>query len=321
MSRNADSCVFRQVVNGSVFHVDIGLSEDIDYNFFSSGDSPITKGPDDSINADQEKNKKKIKLSLKLMPSSDSKDSKNENVCNGNITDVNNQSHSSLRLDSADNLRAKINLKDETESPNNDDHMDLRGLMNCIAYGDDDDDDDHVISKVHSHSSDFLSISTDTTSEITDVTTCPPSGCSSMSKHEPGEHPSEEQFKNAEGKQLRCHKDADVTSGTSMKFLVNALESFDKQKRKSLTSDISTGQKNRLGRKNMSFSNEQYWKIERENEILLKKLQILHRPRPKQPSPPTRQPRLPSSAINRRKQQAKIDHDNMVSAPNSYFYI
>jgi hypothetical protein len=332
MSRNTGSRVFRQVVNGSVVYVDIGLCEDIDYHFFGSGDSPITEGPDDnrtdSISAGEEKDEKKMKLSLKLMPSSDSKNSKNEHVCNGKITDVNNESHSSLQLDSADNLRAKRNLIVETESPKEDDHMDLKGLMNCIAYGEsknndgdeDDDDDDHVISKVHSHSSDFLSLSTDTTSEITDVTTCPPSGCSSMSKHEPREHQSEEHHKDAEGKQQKCDKHADVTSGTSMKFLVNALDSFDKQKRKSLMSDISTGQKNRLGRKNMSFSNEQYRKIERENEILLKKLQILRRPRPKQLSPPTCPPRLPSSAINRRKQQTKIDHDNMASAPDYYLY-
>jgi hypothetical protein len=331
MSKNTGSRVFRQVVNGSVVYVDIGLCDDIDYNFFGSGDSPITEGPDDnrtdSISAGEEKDEKKMKL--KWMPSSNSKNSKNENFCNGNITDVNIESHSSLQLDSADYLRAKRNLIVETESPKEDDYVDLKGLMNCIAYGesknndgdeDDDDDDDHVISKVHSHSSDFLSLSTDTTSEITDVTTCPPSGCSSMSKHEPGEHPLEEHHKDAEGKQQKCDKHADVTSGTSMKFLVNALDSFDKQKRKSLTSDISTGQKTRLGRKNMSFSNEQYRKIERENEILLKKLQILRRPRPKQLSSPTHQPRLPSSAINRRKQQTKIDHDNMASALNYYLY-
>lgn len=328
MSRNIGSHVFRQVVNGSVVHVDIGLCEDIDYNFFGSGDSPITEGPDDDKNNTIIAGEEKDEKSLKLNPSHDSKNSKNENICTVKVTDVKNESHSSVQLDSADNLRVKRNLKEETLSSKEDDCMNLRGLMNCIAYGesknndgDEDDDDDHVVSKVHSRSSDFLSLSTDTTSEITDVTTRPSSsGCSSMPKHEPGEHLPDKHHKDDERKQQKRDKPADVSSGTSMKFLVNALDSFDKQKRKSLTSNISIGQRNRLGRKNMSFSNEQYWKIERENEILLRKLQVLRRPRPKQLSPPISQPKLPSSAINRRKEQTRIDHDNMVSALNSYLY-
>jgi hypothetical protein len=249
------SHTFRQIVNGAVVHVDIGLCEDIDYDFFGSGDSPITEGPDDNkndtVNAGEEKDEKGRKLSLKMTPSSDSKNSKNENICNIKVTDVKNGTDSSVQLDSADNLRDKRNLKKETENPKEDDCMNLRGLMNCIAYGeskndDDDDDDDHVISKVHSNSSDFLSLTTDTTSEITDVTTRPSSsGCSSMSKHEPGELLPDKYRKDAERKQQKHDKPVDVSSGTSMKFLLNALDSFDRQKRKSLTSNISTGQKNR----------------------------------------------------------------------------
>jgi len=70
----------------------------------------------------------------------------------------------------------------------------------------------------------------------------------------------------------------------------------------------------------MSFSNEQCWKIERENEILLKKLEVRRKPRPKRPFPPICQPQLSSSAINRRKQQAEIDRNNMVSIHNYYYY-
>jgi hypothetical protein len=330
MPRDIGSEMFRQTVNGSVVYVDIGLCEDIDYNFFYSDDSPITKGSDDNetdtIIDGEEKE-------VKLMPSSDSKHSENEDGCISTFTAIKNESHSSVELDSADDYRDKRKSNDEIESQKEDDHVNLKGLMNCIAYGesknsyggsdgggddDDDDDDDHVISKVHSHSSDFLSLSTDTTSEITDVTTRPPSGCSSMSKHEPQDHLSETHQKDAERNQQKCNKHEDVPPGTSMTLLMDALHGFDKQKRKSLTSNMSTGQKTRLGRKNMSFSNEQYWKIERENEILLKKLQILRRPCPKQPFPPISQARLPSSAINRRKEQTKIDHDNMVSDLNSY---
>jgi hypothetical protein len=81
-----------------------------------------------------------------------------------------------------------------------------------------------------------------------------------------------------------------------------------------VTSNTSSNLKNRLGRKNMSFSNEQCWKIERENKILLRKLEHLQqKAHSKLPSSTASQSRLPSSALNRRKQQAKIEHDNMVS--------
>jgi hypothetical protein len=134
-----------------------------------------------------------------------------------------------------------------------------------------------------------------------------------MSRPEAGGHSVDKSHKDAEGKQQKSDKPAEGPSGSSMKLLLKALDSFDRQKRKSVTSNISSNQKNRLGRKNMSFSNEQCWKIERENKILLRKLEHLSRAHPKQPFSITSQPRLPSSALNRRKQQAKIEHDNMVS--------
>jgi hypothetical protein len=53
-------------------------------------------------------------------------------------------------------------------------------------------------------------------------------------------------------------------------------------------------------------------KIERQNKMLVRKFQVIRKPHLKQISPTVNQPRLPSSAINRRKQQRKINHDNMI---------
>jgi hypothetical protein len=352
MSRDISVHTFRHAVNGSVIHVDSGLCEDIDYDFFDFGDSPSitakctdTKGYDV---IDEEKEGKKRKTNVKLTPCGDSKDSKSgkvidQNSCNAKLTDFKNKTESSVQLSladvSADNSRETDtnDLKKDSASSKEEKYMNLSDLMNCIAYSEnkdkynDDDNDHHIISKVHSVSPDFLSLSTDTASEITthlsdlsvssdtttditDVTPCPSSsGCSSMSRPEVGGHSMDKSHKDAERKQQKSDYPVEGSSGSSMKLLLNALDNFDRQKRKSVTSNLSSNQKNRLGRKNMSFSNEQCWKMERENKILLRKLQHLHKAQSKLPSSTTSQPRLPSSALNRRKQQAKIEHDNMVS--------
>jgi hypothetical protein len=295
--------------------------EDIDFNFFDSGDGPSTTGkPNDNKCGDEEKEDKEKESGLKFSPCGESEESKN--VCNVEEKDGKNKTEHSVQLGSVDfsadisKETDKNNLWKEVTSSKEEKCMNLRELMNCIAYDESKGKGD-VISKVQSLLPDFLSLSTDTTSEITDVTTPSSSGCSSMSKHETGEHLSEKSNKNAEKKQQKCDKLAAGSTGTSMKLLSDALHYFDRQKRKSVTSSIlSTNQNNRLGRKNMSFSNEQYWKIKRENEILDAKLKVLSKQRPKQPFPTASQPRLSSSAINRWKQQAKIDHDNMVSTLN-----
>ncbi|XP_014224591.1 uncharacterized protein LOC106650868 [Trichogramma pretiosum] len=63
-------------------------------------------------------------------------------------------------------------------------------------------------------------------------------------------------------------------------------------------------------RKNMSFTNDEVMKIERDNEILLKKIITQH----KAPKTNIQQikPRVSSSAINRRRLQKKIEEENMV---------
>jgi hypothetical protein len=297
------------------------LCEDIDFDFFDSGDDPSTTGKPNDNKHDDEKEEKGKESDMKFSPCGDSVESKN--VRNVEQKDGRNETES-VQLVSVDfcadvsKKTDKNNLRREVKSSKEDKCMNLRELMNCIAYdeskGKGDEEHHHVFSKLHSLSPDFLSLSTDTTSEITDVTTrSSSSGCSSMSRHETGEHLSEKSHKNAEKKQQKCDKLAESSTGTSMKLLSDALHYFDRQKKKSVTSSILSSNKNRLGKKNMSFSNEQYWKIKRENEILDAKLKVISKQRPKQPSLTASQHRLSSSAINRRKQQAKIDNDNIVS--------
>lgn len=63
---------------------------------------------------------------------------------------------------------------------------------------------------------------------------------------------------------------------------------------------------------NMSFTDEEMRKIERENELLLRKIMAQQKSRHKIPNENTVQSRISSSAINRKKLQKKIENDNMV---------
>lgn len=63
---------------------------------------------------------------------------------------------------------------------------------------------------------------------------------------------------------------------------------------------------------NMSFTDEEMRKIERENELLLRKIMAQQKPRHKILSEGTVQSRTSSSAINRKKLQKKIENDNVV---------
>lgn len=63
-------------------------------------------------------------------------------------------------------------------------------------------------------------------------------------------------------------------------------------------------------RKNMSFTNNEMMRIERDNEFLLKRIMAQQKPQ-KTKLPPT-QRKVSSSEINRRKLQKRIDEDNMV---------
>ncbi|PSN40392.1 hypothetical protein C0J52_18173 [Blattella germanica] len=335
MSENIGSHTFTNAANGSLIQVDVGLHEDIDYDFFDSVDNTQNKSlPKKSSDCfGSEETLKDKKSSLKI--------SKQHYSINSNIVKDVPYAMTSTR-DSADSVvrfsnilnsedKNKKNSEEKIISPKQDKHAELKNLMNCIAFdeskneegeiGDDDDDDDDVVSsKVKSLSPDFLSLSTDTTSEITDVTTRPSSsGCSSMSKHTSEENLTDsKESKSPQASICKKQEKRDDSIGrSSMKLLIDALDSFEKQEIRSTSSNcssISSTERKKLERRNMSFSNDQCRKIERENEILLRKLENLRKPRPK-PSPIVliNRPRLSSSAINRRKQQMKIEHENMVS--------
>ncbi|XP_012224088.2 uncharacterized protein hmw [Linepithema humile] len=68
----------------------------------------------------------------------------------------------------------------------------------------------------------------------------------------------------------------------------------------------------RCRRWNMSFTDEEMRRIERENELLLRKIMAQQKPRYKILGERTVQPGSSSSAINRRRLQKKIDDDNLL---------
>lgn len=69
----------------------------------------------------------------------------------------------------------------------------------------------------------------------------------------------------------------------------------------------------RCRRWNMSFTDEEMRKIERENELLLRKIMAQQKPRHKVLGEDAVQSRTSSSAINRKKLQKKIENDNVVN--------
>ncbi|XP_050456913.1 cilia- and flagella-associated protein 97-like [Cataglyphis hispanica] len=68
----------------------------------------------------------------------------------------------------------------------------------------------------------------------------------------------------------------------------------------------------RCKRWNMSFTDEEMRRIERENELLLRKIMAQQKPRHKILGERSAQPRISSSAINRKKLQKRIEDDNLL---------
>ncbi|XP_075234348.1 uncharacterized protein LOC142332059 [Lycorma delicatula] len=113
----------------------------------------------------------------------------------------------------------------------------------------------------------------------------------------------------------------EICEKSDMKLLADAVETLSLQ-HKNMRSQIKTfpcntnrSQCNRTRRKNMTFTNEQLRKINRENEILLKKIMSYSKPNTKpsvmnNTSPPTCV--KASAAINRKKNQRQINHDNYI---------
>ncbi|KAL0118004.1 hypothetical protein PUN28_008995 [Cardiocondyla obscurior] len=69
-------------------------------------------------------------------------------------------------------------------------------------------------------------------------------------------------------------------------------------------------QSRRCKRWNMTFTDEEMRKIERENELLLRKIMAQQKPRQNTFGEETTQSKISSSAINRKKLQQKIENDN-----------
>ncbi|KAJ8676643.1 hypothetical protein QAD02_012430 [Eretmocerus hayati] len=81
-----------------------------------------------------------------------------------------------------------------------------------------------------------------------------------------------------------------------------------------LSLDELNSKRNVIGksnRKNMSFTNDQIMKIERDNEILLRK--IMAQQKPRKVKIESVNSKASNSAINRRRLQQKIEEDNLVS--------
>lgn len=78
------------------------------------------------------------------------------------------------------------------------------------------------------------------------------------------------------------------------------------------TADRDKFASRRCRRWNMSFTDEEMRKIERENELLLRKIMAQQKPRHKILGEDAVQSRTSSSAINRKKLQKKIENDNVV---------
>ena len=286
----------------SLIRLDDELHEDIDFDFF------------DSFSENHTPHQTERKSNLKTNNVKKIEESANENT------------GSTVRFSELINGEGekKSCIVEGSVSTKKEKSLKLRDLMNCIAYGESkvkdhhggeeengDDDDDE---KINSPSPDFLSLSTDTTSEITNVTTRPSSsGCSSMTKFEPEDYLPDKSEENV-AKNLQNNKQKNYNGGiSSMKLLLDVIEHFDKQETKSNSSSTSSSSRRSRGRLNMSFTNDRLRMINRENEILVKKLESLRKPNAKPPTVPMNYPRLSSSAINRKRQQRKIEHDNRVS--------
>lgn len=76
----------------------------------------------------------------------------------------------------------------------------------------------------------------------------------------------------------------------------------------------------RANRRNMSFTNLEMMRIERENQYLLRKIMAQQRPVKSIQLQTTANNRLSSSAINRKKLQRRIEEENMVSLYIFFFF-
>ncbi|XP_011647986.1 cilia- and flagella-associated protein 97-like [Pogonomyrmex barbatus] len=89
--------------------------------------------------------------------------------------------------------------------------------------------------------------------------------------------------------------------------------SLNNESRRVTTTDKNNFAKSRKSKRwNMTFTDEEMRRIERENELLLRKIMAQQKPRHKILNEGAVQSRTSSSAINRKKLQKKIENDNML---------
>lgn len=184
-------------------------------------------------------------------------------------------------------------------------------LMNCIAYESVSPDagiPDCVKNSRLADSPD--SFSSDTTSDFTEVTPrASSSGCSSLSKCD---------MKNKCASPRNCPNPGKcndpppdkVEQDRPFKFLKEALDCLEAENRS--VSSHGLEKKCNVIHKNMTFTKDELRKIERENQILLRKIEDNFRQKPKYLPTAVTYRRLSSSAINRQRQQKRIEHDNLV---------
>ncbi|XP_049765867.1 cilia- and flagella-associated protein 97-like [Schistocerca cancellata] len=179
----------------------------------------------------------------------------------------------------------------------------VKDLMNCIAFQKEPDefnDDERT-------SPDFLS--TDTSSDVTDVTPrSTTSGCSSLSRSEESRESRKKITERSHSSDAERKEEKKPVH--TLRFLREVLDSTNAE-----TVDRNNGatpKRKPVICKNMTFSKDQVRKIDRENQILLRKIEANFNRRPKCPttSAPQR-PRLSSSAVNRQRSQKKIAQDNL----------
>lgn len=212
----------------------------------------------------------------------------------------------SLNCNNLENSNKELNL------PELNSNCDL-SLVNCIAY------EEYSDEEFEDDADSFESLSDSTnTSDLTTVTPISSSnGSINMIKQIIPVEQTEKQsvINDSEGEIVEKGSDVSESGEKEMSSLVKSLETLsipDSSIFSRVTSSYSG--KSKPKRKSMTFTNEQLRQINRDNDILLKKIMAHAKPRPKQTSTihnfhPTRT----SAAINRLKQQKQIEHDNYVS--------
>lgn len=204
--------------------------------------------------------------------------------------------------DSFDNAPPNIHEIDEEESETEETTI----LEQPNPSAPDEEDDDHVAQETKDDASDdesaytgesFCSDESGDESEVTNVASESPNPSSLLRVPDL-----------LQRSQSSKEPDADV--GES-RWKDESYSMSDESSRSAATAD-RLPRPRRCRRWNMSFTDEEMRRIERENELLLRKIMAQQKPRHRILGERTVQPRISSSAINRKKLQKRIEDDNML---------